>query len=226
MIDAQLLWTLALAVYVFAVAWLTRIPYRMMVERGMEPIRAVYYNRKIVHMAGAGVPTLFVPLVYTDFWYPMVGGAVVGLMLYVAHARNRRLYWFQIEENINDVTFAIMWWVSLAFLWWLLGDPWLAILPALFMSFGDGVTGVVRNYHVRARSKHVIGNVFMVVVCIPLGWVVASQADPALPWWGVIAAVVASVAERYEIGPIDDNVFIAVFSTLILLAGSSYGPIG
>ena len=226
MIDSQILWTLALGVYVIAVAYLTRIPYRMMVARGVESIRAVYYTRKIVHMAGAGVPTLFVPLVYTDFWYPMLGGLVVGALLFFTHASNRRLYWFQIEENQNDVSFAVMWWMSLAFLWWLLGDPWLAILPGLFMSFGDGVTGVVRNYFIRHRSKHVIGNVCVAIVSVPLAWVVASQADPALPWWGVIAALVASVVERYEFGPIDDNVLIAIASILILLAGSTLGPLG
>lgn len=225
MIDSQILWTVVLGVYVFAVAYLTRIPYGIMVKRGVEPIRAVYYNRKIVHMAGAGVPTLFVPIVYTDFWYPMLGGLVVGLMLFIAHISNRRLYWFQIEENQNDVSFAIMWWVSLAFLWWLLDDPWLAILPGLFMAFGDGVTGVVRNYFIRHRSKHVSGNVCMAILCVPLAWVVASQADPALPLWGVIAAIIASVVERYEFGPIDDNVLIAVASILILLVGSTLGPI-
>lgn len=225
MIDSQLLWTLALGVYVLAVVFLTRIPYRMMVDRGVQPIRAVYYNRKLVHMAGGGIPSLFVPLVFTDFWYPMLGGVILGIFLHVAHATDRRLYWFQIEQNRNDVSFALMWWVSLAFLWWLLGDPWLAILPALFMSFGDGVTGVVRNYLIRRRSKHVVGNICMALVSVPLAWGVASQADPALPLWGIIAALVASVVERYEFGPVDDNVLIAVASTSILLAGSMIGPI-
>ena len=223
--DSQLLWACALALYVFAVVFLTRIPYQMMVTRGVEPIRAVYYNRKIIHMAGAGVPSLFVPLVFTSWWYPMLGGVILGLFLYAAHASGRRLYWFQIEENLNDVTFAVMWWITLGLLWWLLGDPWLAILPAVFMAFGDGVTGVIRNYFIRRRTKHVIGNVGMLLVSVPLAWLIGSQADPALPVWAVIAATVASVVERYEFGPIDDNILIAIASTLILLAGSSLGPI-
>ena len=40
------------------VLYSTKVPYRMMVERGVEDIRAVYYNRKIVHMF-AGGPDLF-----------------------------------------------------------------------------------------------------------------------------------------------------------------------
>ena len=226
MIGSQLLWTLALAGYVLAVVFLTRTPYRMMVDRGVEPIRAVYYNRKIIHMAGAGIPSLFVPLVFTHWGYPMLGGVILGIFLYVTHATGRRLYWFQLEENRNDVTFALMWWVSVALLWWLLGDPWLAILPAIFLSFGDGVTGVVRNYLIRRRTKHISGNICMALVSAPMAWFIASQADPALPVWAVIAALVASVVERYEFGPIDDNVLITVSSTLILLLGSIIGPIG
>ena len=36
------------------VLYSTKVPYRMMVERGVEDIRAVYYNRKIVHMFAGG----------------------------------------------------------------------------------------------------------------------------------------------------------------------------
>ena len=118
-----------------------------------------------------------------------------------------------------------MWWISLGLLWWLLGDPWLAILPAVFMAFGDGVTGVIRNYFFRRRTKHVLGNVGMALVSVPLAWLIASQADPALPVWGVIAALLASVVERYEFGWVDDNVLIAIATTLILLLGSVFGPI-
>ena len=102
--DTQLLWTLALVLYVLAVVFLTRIPYRMMVDRAVEPIRAVYYNRKIIHMAGAGIPSLFVPLVFSNWWYPMLGGVILGIFLFFTHASGRRLYWFQLEENRNDVT--------------------------------------------------------------------------------------------------------------------------
>ncbi len=221
----QLLWTLLLAIYVLAIVFLTRFPYHWMTAKGMQPIRAVYYCRKIIHMAAAGVPSLFVPLVFTHWIYPMLGGFLLAILLYFTHASGRRLYWFQLEENRNDVTFALMWWVSVALLWWLLGDPWLAILPALFLSFGDGVTGVVRNYFIRRRSKHVLGNLFMALVSVPLAWFVGAQADPALPVWAVIAALVATVVERYEFGPIDDNILIAIASILVLLIGSALGPL-
>lgn len=223
--DLQLLWAIALGAFALGVLVFTKITYEMMVSRGMAPIRAVYFNRKIVHMAGSGLPTLLVPVLFEDFWYPMLGGILLGVFIYLTHATGRRMYWFQVEENKNDVSFALMWGVSLSLLWWALGDPWLAILPALFMSFGDGVTGVARNFLVHKRSKHILGNVFMLMVSVPLGYWAGSLAEPAIPVWAVIAAVVASWVERYEIGPIDDNVLIAVASTAILFVGATVGPL-
>lgn len=223
--NSQLLWALGIGAYVLIVLFLTKLPYDLMVRQGVEPIRATYYTRKIVHMLGSGAPSLLVPVVFSDFWYPTVGGVLVGLFVQLTHASNRRLYWFQTEDNRNDVTFAVMWWLSLSLLWWVLGDPWLAILPALFMSFGDGITGVVRNAWIRRRSKHPIGNLFMLLLSAPMGWVVANQAEPALPVWGLIAAIVATIVERYEIGPIDDNILIALASTAVLLLGAYIGPL-
>jgi hypothetical protein len=37
--------------------------------------------------------------------------------------------------------------------------------------------------------------------------------------WGILAAVVASIVERYEIGTIDDNVLITVATMTVLIVG-------
>lgn len=42
--------------------------------------------------------------------------------------------------------------------------------------------------------------------------------------WGAIAFV-ATVVERYEFGPIDDNILITVASSAVLLIGVHVGPI-
>ena len=224
--SSQFLWAVGLGLYILAVLFLTLIPYRVMVARGMEPIRAVYYNRKIVHMLAGGVGSLMVPLVFTDPWYPLVAGLLLTLFTYLAHRLSGlRMYWFQTPDNTNDVKFALMWATSVSALWWLLGDPWLAVLPALYMAFGDGVTGIVRNALIRRRSKDPIGNVFMLLVCIPMGWVIGAHATPPIPDWGVISAVVATIIERYEFGPIDDNVLITVSASAVLLIGTLVGPL-
>ncbi|MBK1642633.1 hypothetical protein CKO12_12255 [Chromatium okenii] len=219
MMTPQFAWAAGLSVYILAVLALTRFPYQWMIARGMEPIRAVYYVRKIVHMAAGGVGSIMVPLVFTDPWFPLVSGLLLTLLLYVAHASGWRFYWFQTGDNRNDVKFALMWALSVSLLWWLLNDPWLAILPALYMAFGDGITGIVRNAVIRKRSKSPIGNVFMLLVCAPLGWFIGAQADPAMPLWGLASAVVATVIERYEFGPIDDNILITVAASAVLLLG-------
>ena len=70
----QLLAAVGMGVYVLAVLWGTKLPYTMMVRRGMEHIRAVYYNRKIVHMLAGGIGSLSVPFLFTDVWYPLSPG--------------------------------------------------------------------------------------------------------------------------------------------------------
>ncbi|TCT23907.1 hypothetical protein [Thiobaca trueperi] len=224
-ISPQFYWAFGLSLYVLAILFLTRIPYRAMVERGMEPIRAVYYNRKIVHMLAGGVGSLMVPLVFTNPWYPLVSGLLLTLLLYAAHATGMRFDWFQTDDNRNDVKFALMWSSSISLLWWLLDNPWLAILPSLYMAFGDGVTGIARNLFIRKRSKSPIGNVFMLLVCAPMGWIIGGMANPAIPVWGLLSALVATVVERYEFGPIDDNVLITVSATAVLLLGTYLGPL-
>lgn len=222
---SQMLWALLLSLYVLSILFLTRLPYRWMVGRGMEPIRAVYYNRKIVHMAAGGVGSLMVPLVFTDPWFPLVCGLLLTLLVFAAHATGLRFYWFQTDENRNDVKFALMWSCSIALLWWLLDNPWLAILPSLYMAFGDGITGVVRNAVIRRRSKSPIGNVFMLLLCAPMGWIVGGMAAPPIPVWGLLSAILATLVERYEFGPIDDNILITVAASAVLLLGVQVGPL-
>lgn len=221
----QLLAAVGMGVYVLVVLWGTKLPYTMMVRRGMEHIRAVYYNRKIVHMLAGGIGSLSVPFLFTDVWYPFVSGMLLTLLLYASHRAGVVMHWFQTDQNQNDVKFGLMWFTSISFIWWMVGDPWLAIVPSLFMAFGDGVTGIVRNAVVRKRSKSPIGNVFMLIVSAPLGWFAAKAGEPSIPVWGLIAAIVATLVERYEFGPVDDNILITACATAVLMIGVQVGPL-
>ncbi|MDP6661334.1 MAG: hypothetical protein QF760_01790 [Candidatus Thalassarchaeaceae archaeon] len=224
-VDPQLYYAAGMGAYVMVVLFATKFPYDKMVARGMEDIRAVYYNRKVVHMLAGGVGSFCVPILFTDYWYPLVCGILLTILTFAAHQSGRRMFWFQTDQNQNDVKFTLMWWASITLIWMLVGDPWLAIIPSLFMAFGDGITGVVRNLVIRERSKSPIGNVFMFIVSAPMGWFVAEMGDPSIPVWGLIAAAVATFVERYEFGPIDDNILITVFATIVLLIGIDVGPI-
>ena len=119
---------------------------------------AVYYNRKVAHMVAGGVPLIMSPLVFSDPIYPLFGGILGSIGLAATHLMDKRLWWMQTEQNMNDATFAFMLGVSVYALWHYLDDPWLAILPALFMAYGDGVTGIIRNKMFAKRTKSAWGN--------------------------------------------------------------------
>lgn len=213
--------TLLCVAYAACVVMGTKRSYAAMMKRGFETNVAVYYNRKIVHMAAGGVVALLVPVLFVSPVYPLIVGLALSAFTYIPHRTGKRLAWLQTADNRNDVKFTVMWGLSIFVIWLILGDPFLAIIPSVFMAFGDGVTGVARNAFFRRRTKSWIGNAFMVCVCIPFGYVLASWASPPIPWWGVASAVLASYIEHYEFGPIDDNILITVSSTAVLFIGAS-----
>ena len=89
-----------------------------------------------------------------------LGGVIGGIALAATHIMDKRLWWMQTEQNMNDATFAFMLGISVFVLWHYLDDAWLAILPALFMAYGDGVTGIIRNKLFAKRTKSAWGNLW------------------------------------------------------------------
>ena len=176
-------------------------------------------------MLAGGVPIIASPMVFDDPVWVLIGGILGSIALAATHVLDKRLWWMQTEQNMNDATFALMLGISVYFIWVYTDQPWLAILPSLFMAFGDGVTGIIRNKMFKKRTKSAWGNVGMAALCLPLGYYVGTLSDPQIPIWGLISGLVASIVERYEFGPIDDNVLIVVFSTIVLLIGLDLGPI-
>lgn len=199
-----------LTVYVLAVVFSSKLLYDWVRRRGESHNVAVYYVRKFIHVFAGGVVALLTPIVFESLLTPLFLGLAMAAFLAVARLV-RPMHWFQVPENHYEVNFALAWGLSTSLLWLLLGDPYKAVVPAVFISFGDAATGVVRNAVFKRRTKHWLGNVAMLLVTLPLGYLLAG-----LP--GALAAVVASVVERYEFGRIDDNVIIALASTLILAA--------
>ena len=87
------------------------------------------------------------------------------------------------------------------------------------------MTGIIRNLMFQKRTKSAWGNLGMAVVCLPSGFLIGGSISPAIPIWGLLSGAVASFVERYEFGPIDDNILIVVASTIVLLLGLTIGPI-
>jgi hypothetical protein len=184
-----------------------------MTKKGMKKEDILYYNRKFVHIFAGGIVALFIPF-YHSAWYPLLAGLLLTTMTYISHKKGNSLYWFQTSKDHNDVNFCLMWGVSIFILWNLIQNPWIAILPATFMAFGDGITGIVRNAIFKRRFKHPVGNLFMGIVCIFLGYVLGGTAG--IPLGGILAGILASFIERFEFGPIDDNVLITLVSSTFL----------
>tara|TARA_B100000925_G_scaffold85654_2_gene61345 strand:+ start:1577 stop:2251 length:675 start_codon:yes stop_codon:yes gene_type:complete len=222
---SEMIWFGILGLWATVIVFGIKPFYDYLRAQGSEHMVAVYYNRKVAHMLAGGVPIIASPMVFDDPVWVLIGGILGSIALAATHLLDKRLWWMQTEQNMNDATFALMLGISVYFIWVYTDQPWLAILPSLFMAFGDGVTGIIRNKMFKKRTKSAWGNVGMAVLCLPLGYYVGTLSDPQIPIWGLISGLVASIVERYEFGPIDDNVLIVVFSTIVLLIGLDLGPI-
>ena len=214
-----------LAGYAFTVIFSTKKLYEYMLKKRLNDKVAIYYNRKIIHIFAGGVVVLLVPFLFSNPWLPLFSGVLMGIITYNAHRRGNSFYWFQTGNDFNDVSFCFMWGIAIFILWQIYGDPWIAIIPPAFIAFGDGITGIVRNVAFKERRKHPIGNIYMMGVCIPIGYYFANSGNPSIPLWGIIAAIFASFFERYEFGPIDDNILVAGIATAILYIGGILGPL-
>lgn len=213
----EILWGIVLLVYVAGVVFAAKPLYHYMRRRGLPHNVAVYYNRKFIHVFGGGVVALLVPLLFKTPLIPLAMSLILALVTYYPHRTGKLMYWFQVPENMYEVNFVLAWGISIALLWWLTNNMYLAVLPPLLISFGDAVTGVVRNTLFKKRTKHWAGNAAMLAVSLPIGYLYAGPI-------GLLAGLVASIVEHYEFPPIDDNVLIALSTLAILLIGVYTAP--
>ena len=221
----QIFWIFVLAGYAFLVIFLTKRLYQYMLKKKFKEKVALYYNRKIIHIFAGGVVVLTVPFLFNNPWFPLFSGLILAIFMYYLHRTGHIFYWFQTKDNLNDVSFCFMWGLAIFILWYIFNDPWIAIIPPAFIAFGDGITGIIRNIAFKERRKHIIGNMYMMGVCIPIGYYFAAAGSPSIPLWGIIAAIFASLFERYEFGIIDDNVLVTGSATIILYIGGIVGPL-
>lgn len=202
--------TVVLAVYVLFVVFITLPLYKIMVSRGVGDYSARYYNRKIIHMFAGGFVAVLTPYLYTSPLFPLLASLALAVLLAIVR-RYKLLYWFQVSENAYEVNFLIAWGVSIFIMWHITVNPFISVLPAIFISYGDAVTGLIRNALFGERTKHWWGNIAMAIVCLPIGYFYAGIL-------GLAAAAASTIAERFEFGPVDDNVLIVAVSALILLS--------
>jgi dolichol kinase len=188
-----------------------------MIKRGVGQYVAIYYNRKVIHILAGGVCAIIVPFVFKTAILPFIMAMLLAIFIYTPHKLGKIMYWFQTKENAYEVSFCIMWGVIITLGWWLSGGDFrFGILPVLFMSIGDAVTGIIRNYIYGKRTKSWWGNLAMAVLSITMG----TMLGPA----GMFAGSVASFIEHYEFHPIDDNITVPLVSFLILMLAKTFAP--
>jgi len=202
---------------IFVATVLTRKLYGYMKNRGLEHTVAVYYNRKVIHMLTGGICAIIVPFVFKTAFLPFVMGLFLAILIYVPHKNGKLMHWFQTEDNICEVSFAVMWGAVIALGWMFSGGNfWFGTLPVLFMSVGDAVTGIVRNAFYKKRTKSWWGNLAMASFSIVAGAVLGVA--------GILAGATASLVEHFEFKPIDDNIIVPVVSFLVLLLAKFFAP--
>lgn len=196
---------------------LTRRLYGFMRRRGLEHEVSVYYNRKAIHVLAGGLSAVLVPKLFRSFVLPLIFSLTLAALLMLCRRRGRIMYWFQREDNAYEVSFCVMWGLILSLSWILTGgDFTVGILPIIFMSIGDAITGIVRNLIHKERTKSWWGNLAMAVFSVTAG----AAAGLA----GILSGAIASLVEHLEFKPIDDNVLIPAASFLILLLAKNFAP--
>lgn len=207
----EAVFAVVMLIYAVAVVRATKFVYDFMRSRGMKHNVAVYYNRKLIHVFAGGVVALLVPFIFTSPIIPFIIAMIMALFTYIPHKKGELMHWFQVEDNMFEVNFCLMWGISMLLAWFILGSPIYALIPILFMAFGDAATGIVRNTMFKKRTKSWWGNLAMFAVCAPIGVLLLNSL------WGVPVAALASFVEHYEFNPIDDNVLISASSFIAVL---------
>jgi phytol kinase len=174
-----------------------------------------HVSRKVSHIAG-GVGFLLFPLFFSSFWWPLVIVCGFTVLLLITHiykpdtfrgtGGTGRLQAFA-EVHYPAVAIPII-----AVCWGVLNEPWLAIVPLLYLAFGDAATGLIRNHFYNREVKGIKGSVGMLVVCLLLAYLFE-------PYYiAVIGAVVATIAEKYTPTKqyLDDNLSVPLVSALVM----------
>jgi len=203
---------------IFVAVFLTRRLYDWMVRRGIQHNVAVYYNRKVIHIFTGGLVASLVPCIFETPLFPLAMASFLAVFLYIPRKTGRLMYWFQVEENAYEVSFCLMWGFVVT-LGWLVsgGNFWFGVLPVLFMSVGDAMTGIVRNTLYKRRTKSWWGNLAMAAFSVPVGAAVLGVA-------GALAGTISSIVEHFESNPIDDNITVPLSAFLILILAKFFVP--
>jgi hypothetical protein len=181
-------------------------------DKGVEQ----YISRKVGHGVG-GMGFLLCVFLFSSVWWPMILAG--GFTLLLGGARLIKPQTFRgvggtgRQHALAEVYFPAAGTISLGVGWAWLGNPWLGVVPILFMAWGDLLTGLIRSRIYGEEVKGNFGSYGMIAACV----VIAYFFHPY--WIGAVGAIVATLVERFtpiSRGLIDDN-WTIVLSSLIVM---------
>lgn len=202
---SDLIWGVLLIVWVALVT--------LVISKYIAMKTTIYIARKAIHMLGGGVVAIVSPFIFSSPLIPIIDSYLLMLILMYAKFKGDKFNWFQEEKNYGEIFFTFSFGTLLLLMWiiepnyWYSKDVYIATLPLIFMSFGDGVTGIIRNYVYKRRVKGLWGSLGMLIFSAVAGYLVFS-----IP--GLIAGVIATAVEVLPL--IDDNLSIPFSSFLVL----------
>ncbi|MEM0171399.1 MAG: dolichol kinase [Thermoproteota archaeon] len=196
----------------FVILVLSKEVYKFALRKGRSEHSSIYFSRKTIHFLAGGLTAVLLPYFAHEPILPALLAFGFALMTYIPHKINKLMYWFQDPENVYEVNFTIVWGIVILLTWYIDKTFWLGVIPILFMSWGDGITGVIRNLIYNKRTKAWEGTVGMLILDTMIG--------TKMGFAGIIAAVVSAFVERIE--SFDDNISVPVVSLIILLIAKVY----
>jgi dolichol kinase len=180
---------------------------------------AHHVSRKFGHLGGC-VGYMLIPFVFSSFWWPLI--LTSGFTALLLYARWKRPATFRgtggsgRPQALAEIHFPAISIPIIAVGWGYLHQPWLAIVPLLFMAGGDSITGLIRNRLYKREMKGWWGSLGMFFACLLLAYFFK-------PYWiSAVGAVIAVIAERYTPAikrgwfMIDDNLTIPLFSFIAM----------
>jgi dolichol kinase len=207
--------TLPLFLWVlFVMKIVSRWVFDFAIRKGYPPNSATYFGRKTIHILASGVAALLIPILYKEPLIPFLSAIVLAIYTYLPHKKNQLNQWYQAKDNTKEVNFSIMWGISILVGWYFDRTFWLGVIPVLFMSFGDGITGIIRNIKYKKRNKSWEGSLGMLIVCTIIGLRIGIA--------GIVAAIFATIIEKLDF--MDDNISVPVASLSILIIFSYFFP--
>lgn len=175
--------------------------------------RAAYFSKKIIHILGVGLPALLIPTLslFNSPILPFAIGMLCLLFFYQRRKTGKLMPWAYSPRAIHEIHICLSGAMVLALGWGLLNNIWIGILPLLFFGWGDAITGIVRNFLFKKKTKHWIGNLAMFILCAPLGYFLGG-----LGIRGLLAALVATLVEHFDQSNDDVTIIMSSFAILVI----------